>query len=128
MRASYERAESPRTAAVGAPPLGGRPVVALVRDGGLPTPKRVLEWYRLLHAARHIEAGTRKREAVARRVGLTSGEALGSALHHYGGISWRQLREEVGFTGLLKRFESILRRPRPARFDVMRDHEPNSTK
>lgn len=84
-----------------------------MRGAGLPTPKRVLEWYRLLHAAWHIEAGTRKREAVARRVGLTSGEALSARLRHCAGLSWPELRDRVGLAGLVEQFEAVLREPWP---------------
>jgi hypothetical protein len=84
-----------------------------MRDAGLPPPKIVLEWYRLLHAAWHLEGGTRKREAVAQRAGFASGEALGKALRRCAGISWPELRDEVGLAGLLARFDALLRRPGP---------------
>lgn len=80
-----------------------------MRESGLPTPKRVLQWYWLLHAAWHIESGIHKKDAVARRVGLASGVALGTTLRHCTGLRWPELRDQVGLVGLLARFDALLR-------------------
>lgn len=106
------RIRSAREAA-GAVKIPPRTLSRWLRGAGLPTPKSVLDWYRVLHAAWQLEAGMRKRDAVARRVGLASGEALGAALRHCAGISWPQLRDEVGLGGLLVRFDAVLRQPGP---------------
>jgi hypothetical protein len=84
-----------------------------MRETGLPTPKRVLQWYWLLHAAWHIELGVRKKDAVARRVGLASGVALGTTLRQCTGLRWPELRDQVGLAGLLARFDTLLRRRGP---------------
>jgi transcriptional regulator GlxA family with amidase domain len=96
-------------AAVKIPP---RTLSRWMRDAGLPTSKTVLEWYRLLHAAWHLEGGTRKRSAVAQRAGFRSGEALGHTLRQCVGISWAELRDAIGLGGLLGRFDALLRGPR----------------
>lgn len=91
-----------------------------MRDIGLPTPRRVLQWYWLLHAAWHIESGIRKKDAVARRVGLASGAALGATLRHCTGLQWPELRDRVGLGGLLVRFDTLLRQRDPDPPDMER--------
>jgi hypothetical protein len=108
-RAHRMRTAREAAAAVKIPP---RTLSRWMRDAGLPTSKTVLEWYRLLHAAWHLEGGTRKRSAVAQRAGFRSGEALGHTLRQCVGISWAELRDAIGLGGLLGRFDALLRGPR----------------
>lgn len=77
----------------------------------LPSPKAVLAWYRLLHAAWRMELLHQGREIVAKQSGFSSGVVLAKTLRRYANLSWTQLREEVGFNGLLTRFEALLRAP-----------------
>jgi hypothetical protein len=99
-----------------------------MRDIGLPTPKRVLQWYWLLHAAWHVETGIRKKDAVARRVGLASGAALGATLRHCTGLQWLELRDRVGLAGLLVRFDTLLQRRDPDPPSTARRRQPGATR
>lgn len=76
---------------------------------GLPPPPVVLTWYRLLHAAWHMELGAPKRDVVARAVGFRSGAALTQALRQHARMSWTELRDRVGLAGLLARFDAAMR-------------------
>lgn len=71
----------------------------------LPSPKEVLSWYRLLHAAWHMELSHSSRERVAADTGFSSGAKLAATLRRHADISWTELRERVGFNGLLESFE-----------------------
>lgn len=106
------RMRTAREAAV-AVKISPRTLSRWLRGAGLPTAKTVLAWYRLLHAAWHMEMGVATRDAVARRVGFGSGERLGLTLRQCAGISWTELRERVGFAGLMIRFDELLRKPGP---------------
>jgi AraC-like DNA-binding protein len=77
---------------------------------GLPSPKTLLTWYRLLHAAWRLELGASKREAAAVAVGFRAGRALTAALRRYVGVSWTDLRA-IGFAGLLARFDTLVLTP-----------------
>lgn len=74
----------------------------------LPSPKVVLDWYRLLHAAWRMELSHANREVVAKKSGFSSGDVLAKRLRRYVDLSWTELRERVGFNGLLARFEALL--------------------
>ncbi|HEY9515177.1 MAG TPA: hypothetical protein VIQ74_05790 [Gemmatimonadaceae bacterium] len=78
---------------------------------GLPSPKVVLAWYRLLHATWRMELSHASREVVAKKAGFSSGDVLAKRLRRYADLSWTELRERVGFAGLLARFEALLGAP-----------------
>jgi AraC-like DNA-binding protein len=89
----------------------GIPYRTLARQleaAGLPSPKVVLDWYRLLHAAWQMELSHANREVVAKKAGFSSGDVLAKRLRRYADLSWMELRERVGFNGLLMRFEALL--------------------
>ncbi len=85
-----------------------RTLAAQLEAAGLPTPKSVLSWYRLLHAAWNMELSRSSREKVAVAVGFSSGAKLAAALRRCANISWNELRERVGFGGLLELFEELI--------------------
>jgi hypothetical protein len=88
-----------------------RTLAVQLEVAGLPTPKVVLSWYRLLHAAWDMELSHSSREKVAADTGFSSGAKLAAALRRCANISWTELRERVGFGGLLERFEALIGAP-----------------
>lgn len=104
------RVGSARAAAEGVG-MSYRTLAKQLEEAGLPTPKVVLSWYQLLHAAWRAELSHASREAVANQVGFSSGDVLAKALRRYADISWTELREWVGFNGLLARFEALIGAP-----------------
>jgi AraC-like DNA-binding protein len=88
-----------------------RTLARRLRAAGLPPAKAVLAWYRLLHAAWQMELGDPTREVVATAAGFPSGAALAEALRRYTQLSWTELHEQIGFSGLLARFEELVRVP-----------------
>lgn len=106
------KVKSARVAAVEAR-MSYRTVSRWMRAAGLPTPGTVLAWYRLLHAAWQLEIRLLKLAAVAELVGFPSGRALAGSLKRHTGLSWPELRDKVGFAGLLLRFDDLLRVPGP---------------
>jgi AraC-like DNA-binding protein len=101
------RVGSARAAAEGVG-ISYRTLAKQLEEAGLPTPKVILSWYQLLHAAWRAELSHAGREAVANDVGFSSGDVLAKALRRYADISWTELREWVGFSGLLARFEALI--------------------
>jgi hypothetical protein len=75
---------------------------------GLPGPPVVLTWYRLLHAAWHLEVSDSKRDVVALAAGFRSGAALTEALRRHARLTWAKLRDQVGLVGLLAQFEAAM--------------------
>jgi AraC-like DNA-binding protein len=85
-----------------------RTLARWLRVSGLPPPADVLAWYRLLHAAWILELEDAKRDVAATAVGFPSGAALARVLRRHVGITWTELRNRVGFAGLLARFEAAM--------------------
>jgi AraC-like DNA-binding protein len=75
---------------------------------GLPPPRRVLAWLRLLCAAELLEGGGPSTEAVARACGYAGAASLKSALQNLVGLSPRDLRRPGAFAALADRFEREL--------------------
>jgi hypothetical protein len=88
-----------------------RTLAVQLEAAGLPTPKVVLSWYRLLHAAWDMELSHASREKVAVDSGFSSGAKLAAALRRCANMSWTELRERVGFGGLLELFEELIGAP-----------------
>jgi AraC-like DNA-binding protein len=88
-----------------------RTLAEQLEAAGLPTPKVVLSWYRLLHAAWELELTHSSREKVAVCTGFSSGAKLAAALRRCANMSWTELRERVGFGGLLQLFEELIGAP-----------------
>lgn len=101
------RVRTARAAAEGAG-IAYRTLARRLRVAGLPTPKAVLIWYCLLHAAWYMTLRGATRDGVAKRAGFRSGVALSDALRRYAHLSWTELRTSTGFGGLLARFQAIL--------------------
>ena len=107
------RATTIRTARTAADDVGipYRTLARRLRSAGLPSPKVLLDWCRLLHAAWRVERTRENRETVAKRSGFSSGDVLARRLRLYTGLSWTMLRERVGFDRLLTMFDAMLRAP-----------------
>jgi AraC-like DNA-binding protein len=88
-----------------------RTLARRLRSAGLPSPKVLLDWCRLLHAAWRVERTRENRHTVAKKSGFSSGDVLARRLRLYTNLSWTMLRERVGFDKLLKMFETMLRAP-----------------
>jgi len=107
------RATTIRTAGTAADDVGipYRTLARRLRSAGLPSPKVLLDWCRLLHAAWRVERTRENRETVAKSSGFSSGDVLARRLRLYTGLSWTMLRERVGFDQLLTMFDAMLRAP-----------------
>jgi AraC-like DNA-binding protein len=107
------RAPTIRTARTAADDVGipYRTLARRLRSAGLPSPKVLLDWCRLLHAAWRVERTRENRDTVAKKSGFSSGDVLAGRLRLYTGLSWTTLRERVGFDRLLTMFEVMLRAP-----------------
>jgi hypothetical protein len=107
------RANTVRTAGEAAVNLGVpyRTLARRLQSAGLPSPKVLLDWFRLLHAAWRVELTHENRDVVAKRSGFSSGDVMAKRLRLYTGLSWTALRERVGFDTLLSMFETMLRAP-----------------
>ena len=107
------RAPTIRTARTAADDVGipYRTLARRLRSAGLPSPKVLLDWCRLLHAAWRVERTRENRDTVAKKSGFSSGDVLAGRLRLYTGLSWTTLRERVGFDRLLTMFEEMLRAP-----------------
>ncbi len=107
------RATTIRTARTAAADVGVpyRTLARRLWNAGLPSPKVLLDWCRLLHAAWWVERTRENRNMVAKRSGFSSGDVLARRLRLYTGLSWTMLRERVGFNKLLTMFETMLRAP-----------------
>ena len=107
------RATTIRTARTAAADVGVpyRTLARRLRSAGLPSPKVLLDWCRLLHAAWQVERTRENRDMVARKSGFSSGDVLARRLRLYAGLSWTMLRERIGFDKLLTMFEAMLRAP-----------------
>ena len=92
-----------------------RTLARRLQRAGLPSPKVLLDWCRLLHAAWRVERTRENRDMVARMSGFSSGDVLARRLRLYTGLSWTMLRERIGFNKLLTMFEATLRARRPKR-------------
>ena len=105
------RATTVRTAGAAAANLAVpyRTLARRLQSAGLPSPKVLLDWFRLLHAAWRVEHTHENRDAVAKRSGFSSGDVMARRLRLYTGLSWTALRERVGFDRLLTMFETMLR-------------------
>ncbi len=101
------RIDTAQEAAAGAR-IPYRTLAVQLQAAGLPTPKTVLSWYRLLHAAWDMELSHSSREKVAVGTGFSSGAKLAAALRRCANISWTELRELIGFGGLLEQFEELI--------------------
>jgi len=114
------RATTIRTAGTAADDVGipYRTLARRLRSAGLPSPKVLLDWCRLLHAAWRVERTRENRETVAKSSGFSSGDVLARRLRLYTGLSWTMLRERVGFDKLLTMFEAMLRAPSDAGPDL----------
>ena len=62
-------------------------------DAGLPAPRQLLGWVRILFAARMLDDGRRSVESVACACGYASGAGLGRAVREFLGVSTRALRD-----------------------------------
>jgi AraC-like DNA-binding protein len=113
------RATTIRTARTAADDVGipYRTLARRLRSAGLPSPKELLDWCRLLHAAWRVERTRENRDTVAKKSGFSSGDLLARRLRLYTGLSWTMLRERVGFDKLLTMFEARLRAPLEAETD-----------
>jgi hypothetical protein len=102
-----------RTAGAAAANLGVpyRTLARRLQCAGLPSPKVLLDWFRLLHAAWRVELTHENRDVVARQSGFSSGDVMAKRLRLYTGLSWTALRDRVGFDNLLSMFETMLRAP-----------------
>jgi AraC-like DNA-binding protein len=107
------RATTIRTARSAADDAGipYRTLARRLESAGLPSPKVLLDWCRLLHAAWLVERTRENRDMVAKKSGFSSGDVLARRLRLYTGLSWTMLRERVGFDKLLTMFEAMLRAP-----------------
>jgi len=107
------RATTIRTARTAADDVGipYRTLARRLRSAGLPSPKVLLDWCRLLHAAWRVQRTRENRDTVAKKSGFSSGDVLVRRLRLYTGLSWTTLRERVGFDKLLAMFETMLRAP-----------------
>jgi AraC-like DNA-binding protein len=76
------------------------------------TPSEIAAWARLLVAARMLDAPGRTADDVALEAGFPSGTAFRNMLRRHTGLTPSALRSELGFTGLCRRFEALLRGPR----------------
>ncbi len=113
------RASTIRTASAAADNLGVpyRTLARRLRSAGLPSPKVLLDWCRLLHAAWRVERTRENRDTVAKMSGFSSGDVMARRLRLYTGLSWTMLRDRVGFDRLLTMFEAMLRAPLDAETD-----------
>lgn len=114
------RAPTIRTARAAARDAGipYRTLARRLQSAGLPSPKVLLDWCRLLHAAWLVERTRENRDTVARKSGFSSGDVLARRLRLYTGLSWTALRERVGFDRLLTMFETMLRAPLDAETEM----------
>ncbi|HEU4585888.1 MAG TPA: helix-turn-helix domain-containing protein [Gemmatimonadaceae bacterium] len=123
------RATTIRTARSAADDVGipYRTLARRLQSAGLPSPKVLLDWCRLLHAAWRVERTHENRDIVARSSGFSSGDVLARRLRLYTGLSWTTLRERVGFDKLLTMFETMLRTApdREPDWDETREQQEN---
>ena len=75
-----------------------------LRDEGLPSPRHILLWGRLLQAARLLEAEDVTVEEVAFRLGYATGASLGRALKEQTGLSPTELVDAGGVERVLASF------------------------
>ena len=101
-----------------------RTLARRLQRAGLPSPKVLLDWCRLLHAAWRVERTRENRDVVARMSGFSSGDVLARRLRLYTGLSWTMLREQVGFNKLLTMFEAALRAPPDTGTDLPETRAP----
>ncbi len=77
-----------------------------LHEARLPSPRRLLAWCRLLHAARLLEAGRLTTERVGMVAGYASGPAFRNACRSLLGASPQELRSHGGFRFVLQRLRA----------------------
>lgn len=78
---------------------------------GLPSPRNLISWCRLILAARLLEDPGRSVEQVALTLGFGSGPALRNMIRRYTGLRTSELRELGGSSYLVRLFETAIRAP-----------------
>ncbi|HEX8830826.1 MAG TPA: helix-turn-helix domain-containing protein [Longimicrobium sp.] len=77
-------------------------------QGGLPPPRNLLAWVRILFAARMLDDPRRSVESVALACGYASGAGLGRALREFLGLSTRALRDGGALATAVAAFRLVL--------------------
>ncbi len=85
-----------------------RTVEATFRRAGLPAPRHVIGWHRVLFGAWHLDSGGPTIEDLAEALGYSSASALSHQFRRYAGFPPSQLRARGGFRGLLDVFRTAI--------------------
>lgn len=81
-----------------------------LREAGLPSPKEIVFWARLLLATYLMGQPRHSIEWIAHELGFASGAALHNATRRHTGLGLREIRRRGGFVYVLARFGEMLRR------------------
>lgn len=92
-------------AAIGSPE---RTVEGVFRRAGLPAPRNVIGWHRVLFCAWHVGMGDLTLEQVAEVLGYSSASALSHQFRRYAGFPPSELRARGGFEKLLDVFRTVI--------------------
>jgi AraC-like DNA-binding protein len=83
-------------------------LVDRLRSAGLPSPRTIIGWSRLLTAARLLDDPGRTVEQVALRLDFPSGTALRNMFKRYTGLRTSEVRENGGVRCVLHAFKRVL--------------------
>jgi AraC-like DNA-binding protein len=87
-----------------------RTLLRTFRRGGLGTPRLVIAWSRLLHAAQLLEGSARPVAHVARELGFPSAPAFHAAVARHVGVGASALRAPGAFETVMRAFVRALER------------------
>ncbi len=85
-----------------------RTLVYRLRAAGLPPPREIVAWNRLLHAARLLDDPGRALDRVASELGFASASSLYNTLRHYTGLAPSALRARGAFRHALAGYVAAL--------------------
>jgi len=86
-----------------------RTLAGRLARAGLPGPRKIVAWHRLLHAARLLEEPGRSLERIAEELAFPSASALHNLFCRYTGLLPSEVRARGGLPPVLCAFERTLR-------------------
>lgn len=92
--------------------MASRSLESQLQRCGMPSPKHVLDWCRVLHVAWHIDVLNRSGKGATGALAFPSQSAMGNLVLRVTGQSPMGMRRDAGFSSLLDRFVELLRSER----------------